>query len=149
MSTYNVDEKHKDEAFQYPVLNTLLRYCLQPLNIIDLLSIVPYYVEISSGKGTNLSILRVLRLARVVRLMKSGKGRFQKELRVLTKTLQHSAPMCLFLFCFTALLMVIFGAIAYILEGGTFRVLVDYPDGVYVRPDLYGEHLEQTPFLSV
>jgi hypothetical protein len=149
MDKYDSKEGPEDQAFRYPWHRTLVLYCLQPLNIVDLLSIVPFYHDAVTGRGTSLAIFRVVRLARIVRLVKSGKGRFQRELRVLTLTLKHSAPMCAFLFVFTAVLMLIFGAVAFILEGGAFRVMAGFPDGVYVRTDLYGEHLEQTPFLSV
>lgn len=117
--------------------------------MVDLLSIIPFYIELGTGQGKSLSIIRIFRLTRLVRLIKSGKGKFQRELRVLSMTLHRSAPMCLFLFAFFSLLMIVFGAIAYLLEGGQFKVTEDYPDGVYMRPNLYVAGQEETPYLSV
>jgi hypothetical protein len=54
-----------------------------------------------------------------------------------------------FLLAVALILFVVCGAIAYLIEGGEFKVTQDYPDGAYMRPDLLGEQLEPTPFLSV
>jgi hypothetical protein len=41
--------------------------CEQVMNLIDLLAIVPFYIEIAVGNGSQLQFLRVMRLTRVVR----------------------------------------------------------------------------------
>jgi hypothetical protein len=128
---------------------TIYRYVLQPLNIIDLVAIVPFYIELSTDSGSSLSIIRILRLARVIRLVKSGKGRFTKGLKILGNTLVSSAPMNAFLLAIALIIFVICGAIGYLLEGGVFHVTEEHPEGAYMRTNLYGTHLEPTPFLSV
>jgi hypothetical protein len=127
----------------------MYRYVLQPLNLIDLVAIVPFYIELSTDSGSSLSIIRILRLARVIRLIKSGKGRFTKGLNILSNTLVASAPMNAFLLAVALIIFVICGAIGYLLEGGVFRVSEDHPDGAFLRPSRYGTSLRPTPFLSV
>lgn len=142
-------QRYNDPDFEELWWVTIYRYCLQPLNIIDLVAIIPFYIELFANSGSSLSIIRILRLARVVRLVKSGKGRFNKGLRVLSNTIISSAPMNAFLLAVALIIFIICGAIGYLIEGGEFKVTSDYPDGIYMRPDLLGRHLEPTPFLSV
>eukprot|EP00732_Lithocolla_globosa_P004989 Lithocolla_globosa_v1_NODE_4865_length_1350_cov_4.518919.p1 type:complete len:337 gc:universal NODE_4865_length_1350_cov_4.518919:159-1169(+) len=67
-----------------------LRYVLEPLNIIDLVAIIPYYIELifratASRNEANLSglaVLRVLRLVRVLRMFKMGRNSAQLALFV-------------------------------------------------------------------
>ena len=57
------------------------RYVRSPLNLIDLVAILPSYLEwLSSGAG-DLAVLRILRLARVLRIFKIAK--FNADLQVL------------------------------------------------------------------
>lgn len=128
---------------------TMHRYMLQPLNLIDLVAIIPFYVKLLGGSGSSLSIIRILRLARVVRLIRSGRGGFSKGLLILSNTLVSSAPMNAFLFCVALVIFVVCGSIGYLIEGGEFTVTEDYPEGVYMRPNLLGTHLEPSPFISV
>jgi hypothetical protein len=44
------------------------------MNIIDLLAILPYYVEVMSGNSVNLQVFRILRLARVRSRMSTAHG---------------------------------------------------------------------------
>lgn len=39
----------------------------QPMNMIDLFAIIPFYIEAAVGNGSQLQFLRVMRLTRVVR----------------------------------------------------------------------------------
>ncbi|XP_065060803.1 shaker-related potassium channel tsha2-like [Rhopilema esculentum] len=82
------------------------RFLYQPLNIVDLAAIVPFYVIVALEKTgtslTSLAILRVLRLVRVFRIFKLS--RYSKALQLLMQTLSSSVKeLCLLLF----LLMVI------------------------------------------
>ena len=142
-------ERYMDPDYEELWWVTIYRYILQPLNIIDLVAIIPFYIELSTDSGSSLSIIRILRLARVIRLVKSGKGRFTKGLKILGNTLVTSAPMNAFLLAIALILFVICGAIGFLIEGGEFKVTEEYPEGVYMRTNLYGTHLEPTPFLSV
>ncbi|CAM9340766.1 unnamed protein product, partial [Ectocarpus fasciculatus] len=146
---WDIVARYSDPDYEELWWVTIYRYALQPLNIIDLIAIIPFYIELFTQNGSSLSIIRILRLARVIRLVKSGKGRFTKGLRILTNTLVTSAPMNAFLLAIALILFVICGAIGYLIEGGQFRVTEDFPEGAYMRTNLLGTHLEPTPFLSV
>lgn len=54
-----------------------------------------------------------------------------------------------FLLAIALIIFIICGAIGYLLEGGDFKVTEEYPRGAYVRPNLLGTHLEESPFSSV
>ena len=142
-------ERYQDPEYEEIWWVTIYRYCLQPLNIIDLVAVIPFYIELASNSGSSLSIVRILRLARVIRLVKSGKGRFTKGLKILSKTLITSAPMNAFLLAVALIIFIVCGAIGFLIEGGEFKVSEEFPDGAYMRTDLLGNHLEPTPFLSV
>lgn len=146
---WEILERYMDPDYVELWWVTIYRYVVQPLNIIDLVAIIPFYIELATDSGSSLSIIRILRLARVIRLIKSGKGRFTKGLKILGNTLVSSAPMNAFLLVIALILFIICGAIGYLIEGGTFEVTAEYPEGVYMRTDVLGQHLEPTPFLSV
>eukprot|EP00732_Lithocolla_globosa_P002995 Lithocolla_globosa_v1_NODE_2201_length_2113_cov_10.709427.p1 type:complete len:567 gc:universal NODE_2201_length_2113_cov_10.709427:412-2112(+) len=70
-------------------------YIFQPLNIIDFLAILPFYLEVilvyGVGVDTNVSffaVLRIIRLIRVFRLFKAAKGLWQ--LRLFAAALKRS-----------------------------------------------------------
>lgn len=92
-------------------------FFLRPLNVIDLIAIVPFYISLfisSSSLGTPLYILRVLRLSRVFRVMKFS--RYISTMKVLGKTVRASISD-LWTMCFLNLLgTVLFGSMAYYCE---------------------------------
>ena len=49
-------------------------YFFHPMNLIDLLAIAPTWYEILTGGRTTLIVLRILRLARVFRVLKAGRA---------------------------------------------------------------------------
>jgi hypothetical protein len=146
---YEMLQRYRDPEYEELWWVSTYKYILQPLNIIDLVAVVPFYIELIADSGSSLSIIRILRLARVVRLAKSGKGRFTKGLKILSNTLITSAPMNAFLLAVALIIFVVCGAIGYLIEGGDFRVSEEFPKGAYMRTNLLGDHLEPTPFLSV
>ena len=92
-------------------------FFLRPLNVIDLIAIVPFYISLfisSSSLGTPLYILRVLRLSRVFRVMKFS--RYITTMKVLGKTVRASIGD-LWTMCFLNVLgTVVFGSTAYYCE---------------------------------
>ena len=80
-----------DARYQAPVKGRL-RWAISPLGIIDLLAILPFYIQlalIAQGGGSWL-LLRVLRGLRLLRIFKLT--RFSPALQILQKVLKQEAP---------------------------------------------------------
>ena len=123
------------------------------LNCVDLVAIMPFWIEVAVGTGVPLGFLRVLRLARVFRIFKLGK--YNEGMSLFARTLHASIP-ALSLLCFFVLIgVVLFGSIIFFVEGGTYTVDASVcPESLgyacYVRPNGYsGEDMEQSPFVSI
>jgi voltage-gated potassium channel Kch len=90
------------------------------MNLIDLLAIVPFYVDLAltadSSSVQTLRILRIVRLARIFRLLKVG--RYLGFLKVFKMTLLRSSEPLILLLLFVFLLSVIFGSIVATIEAG-------------------------------
>ncbi len=93
------------------------KFFLRPLNVIDLIAIVPFYISLfisSSSLGTPLYILRVLRLSRVFRVLKIS--RYISTMKVLGKTVRASISD-LWTMCFLNIIgTVLFGSTTYYCE---------------------------------
>jgi len=101
------------EYFVRLVLNTdRLQFFKRPLNLVDLISILPTYIELGIGGGNaSLGLMRVLRVLRVFKLARHSAG-----LQVLADT-AISARNELFqvFFCFS-ILAILFAAVVYYTE---------------------------------
>jgi len=104
-----------------------IQFMRDTLNLIDLVAIVPFYVEliIAGVEVPGLSVLRVMRLARVFRLFKVSKG----SITVLTRTMSKSAKPLYMLVFLTMIATVLFASILYYVERGTY----DEQTGVWIR----------------
>jgi len=120
----------------------ILHYIFNLANIIDLISIMPWYIEIAaSGSGLDvLSVLRLIRLTRITRIFKMSKN-FQ-GLLVLFTTLRKSAAALLMLFAFMAIFSILFATLIFTFEGA-----VEYDEHrmQYVRPDGSASPFESIP----
>jgi len=148
----------------HPVGATVL-YMIQPINLIDLAAILPFYIELLfvGADGGKLAILRVLRVSRVFRVFKMGK--YNSGMQMFAKVMIQSAP-ALGILCFFAFLsMIVFGTLIYYAEGTEYSTdferlaycsgvnatiaRAQYPRGFYSRPTVDGNCLEITPFHSI
>jgi hypothetical protein len=88
-------------------LSQTWRYATQPMNMIDFLSIAPFYLELLEvNTGGGLAVLRVLRLMRVFRIMKVGK--FNKGLNMLQEVWYRTKPAAGLLLFFNIIFVIFF-----------------------------------------
>mmetsp|Transcript_38795 Transcript_38795/g.76903 ORF Transcript_38795/g.76903 Transcript_38795/m.76903 type:complete len:893 (-) Transcript_38795:109-2787(-) len=143
----NLNSKYANSA----VCRTWL-YFWQWMNLIDVLAILPFYLELlglgpSSGGS---SVLRVFRLVRVFRMLKMPK--VSGAVTMFANVVADSLPALFTLFFMTLMGCVFFASLATFAEGSTYSVehfKDDYPEGVYIRPTADGYDVEPSPFLSV
>jgi hypothetical protein len=143
----NVNNKYGNSA----VCRTWL-YFWQWMNLIDILAILPFYLQMLSWglSGGGSSVLRVFRLVRVFRMLKMPK--VSGAVTMFANVVADSLPALFTLFFMTLMGCVLFASLVTFAEGSTYSVehfKEDYPEGVYVRPTADGYDLEPSPFLSV
>jgi voltage-gated potassium channel len=95
-----------------------LRKVVEPLLIVDLLAIVPFYVGLFAGHLVDLRILRLLRTIRILRMLKMH--RYTDALSMLGAVLRdvrHQLGSFLFI---TLIAITLMGTVMYHVEPGTF-----------------------------
>jgi len=133
-----------------PPARTTWKYALQPLNIIDLLAIAPFYLELASPGSDMLAVTRVFRLFRLCRLFKAPKIRLCAEMFV--DVVFDALPALMTLFFVSTLMCVLFASVLVFAESSWYSLDFapdEYPKGVYVRPTVDGYSREVSPFTSV
>jgi voltage-gated potassium channel len=89
-----------------------LRYVRSGMAIIDLLSILPFYLP--AVIPVDLRVLRILRLIRLIRVFKLG--RYSAGLATVGRVLKRSAPMLVSSMSVVALLMIVASVLEYYVE---------------------------------
>lgn len=93
------------------------KFLIGALNIIDLLSILPYYVQLGLQEDeSSISVLRVVRVVRVFRVFKLS--RHSRGLQILGNTLKASLNELIMLMFFLTIGVMIFASCVYYAEGG-------------------------------
>ncbi|KAJ8906300.1 hypothetical protein NDN08_002793 [Rhodosorus marinus] len=115
-----------------------LKFIIKPMNIIDLLSFVPFYIEIAvQGNTAILSILRIFRVARVFRLVQLGRA--STVVRQFMYAVGSAVPSIVLLFVILALLVILFGAMMFYIETLFCKLDQDTLKYVYTSGDSAGE----------
>ena len=134
----------------------LYQYVFSWNNIVDIVSILPFYITLGEGggsAGTSTSFLRVARLFRILRIVRLGDPK-SPTLGILTATVTKSAEALAYNVFFFILVIIVFGSIIFLIEQGTFQVNDNFSTydgwqkGFYVRTNIYGIS-EISPFKSV
>jgi len=129
-------------------------YCTQWMNIIDLVAIVPFYVQTAmggGGSGGGMSAIRVVRLARIFRVLRMRK--LQTGVAMFSHVIMDSLPAMSLLAFMTMMACLFFASCITYAEGSTYSVdenwLEKYPNGTFVRPTTDGYGNEVSPFRSI
>eukprot|EP00756_Hemistasia_phaeocysticola_P017550 Hpha_TRINITY_DN15544_c2_g10::TRINITY_DN15544_c2_g10_i1::g.108159::m.108159 len=133
-------------------VETIIKFPLENFNVIDLIAIAPYYFELilsgfrnpcidggpqdGGALGLDLRFLRVVRLARVFRVMKLGRN--LNATKVLTQTFSRSRDALTVPFFFLLLGMIVFSSLIYLVEQGTYNTA----DGRYYITNSQGSEAE-------
>jgi len=119
----------------------VVAYLFNWANVIDFISILPWYVELmfSGGSLDVLSVLRLIRLTRITRIFKMSKN-FQGLILLFT-TLRKSAAALLMLFAFMGIFSILFATLIYTFEMGSY----DAERKQYVREDGSPSPFESIP----
>lgn len=98
-------------------LRARARFLMTFLNIVDLVAILPFYIELLLSSGpSGLGFIRVVRLIRVFRLLKFGK--YSEGLQLLGNSVAKSFKGMVMLGFFLAIAVVIFSSMLYFVERG-------------------------------
>jgi len=153
---WEVEHRHDENATQpkYSIIYTLWRFFFKFKNLIDIASILPFFVGFAVSTGEQSSFVRVLRLLRLIRVLRLLKLlSFMKNVDVamelISETLRQSTLLLSVFMFFVLIVVALFGCVIYLCEGGDFTVNSDYPMGAYLRQDPTHTTLEVTPFDSI
>ncbi len=94
-----------------------LKYALSFFGIIDLLAILPAFLDLFIAGTHYLIVIRTLRILRVFRIFKLTK--FLKESSLIMNALRASQAKITVFMVFVLLMVTIVGSIMYLIEGGT------------------------------
>eukprot|EP00755_Sulcionema_specki_P025706 Sspe_Gene.83925::Locus_55067_Transcript_1_1_Confidence_1.000_Length_2305::g.83925::m.83925 len=118
------------------------RFPFKPFNIVDFLAIAPYFVELVLSSSVDLRFIRVIRLARVFRVLKIGKK--YDGTGILAQVVQASLPALLPPFFFLLIGMMFFSSLMYLCEQGTY----DKNTGRFYVHDIHGKR-QESMFVSI
>jgi voltage-gated potassium channel len=105
------------------------RYIFSFYGIIDFLAILPLYLSLVFVGTQSFAIIRALRLLRIFRVFKLGQ--YMDQGRIIMLSMKRSIPKIAVFLYFVILMVVVFGSIMYLIEGGTNESFDSIPRTVY------------------
>lgn len=105
------------------------KYIFSFYGIVDLLAILPLYLTFFLIGSKHFIIIRVMRLLRVFRIFKLGS--FLSHGNVIINSLRASRPKITVFLYFIMLVVIVFGAVMYMVEGGSNEAFDSIPRAIY------------------
>lgn len=105
------------------------KYATSFFGIIDLLAILPTYLALVLPTAQYFLIIRAFRLIRIFRILKMA--HFINEGNIILHALKASRAKITVFLTFVSLLVIIIGAVMYLVEGGQNQSFSSIPRGVY------------------
>lgn len=108
----------------------VISYVLQAMNIVDFVAILPAYLGIlfEGSSGGGLAVLRILRMARILRMIKVGS--YAENLALVLEGMKRSKTGLLLMVYLVSIFMIIMASLLYQIEGDPSTV--DGSPGVFV-----------------
>jgi len=104
-------------------------YIFSFYGIVDFLAILPLYLSLVFVGTQSFAIIRALRLLRIFRVFKLGHYLSQGE--IITQSIKRSIPKIAVFLYFVIMLVVVFGSVMYLIEGGDNPQFDSIPRGIY------------------
>ena len=106
------------------------KYARSFFGVVDLLAILPTYISLLfPGSVHYFIVIRALRLMRIFRILKLG--HFMKEGSIIVRALRASQAKITVFLTFVLLIVIIIGAIMYLVEGGSNDAFSSIPRSIY------------------
>lgn len=127
------------------------RYATSFFGVVDLMSILPAYLSLFIAGSEYLLVIRVLRLLRIFRILQLLS--YVQSGGLLMRSLYDSRQKIIVFYVFVLVMVVIFGAVVYVVEGPA-NGFTSIPKSVYwaivtVTTTGYGDITPKTPFGQV
>jgi voltage-gated potassium channel Kch len=137
----------KDPEFVW--YEVFVRFWFSLQTLIDIASIVPFYISLRSVKlrestlNTTGSFIRILRIFRIFHctFLKDGKS----LVGIFTRSFLRSLDALLIVLLIIGMITIVGGCVMYAAEAGTFMVTADYPDGAFFRKSASSGQYEDLP----
>lgn len=95
------------------------RYFTQTMNLIDGVAIFPFWLEFSGLTQSKFGVIRIIRLTRFLRMLKSPS--VSNSVNLFYASFAASVPALSILFFFSVLAIILVGTLSYIFEQGVFQ----------------------------
>ncbi|CAD7959732.1 unnamed protein product [Amoebophrya sp. A25] len=126
-------------------LRRFVNFVFTPMNLVDVLAIVPFYLELIVGDSgvQGSTVLRVVRLTRLFRFMKVAK--YVNTLTVIGRVFSRSFLALAVLLFVLVLFVTVSASVIYFAESGNW----DPMEGTWTRWNWVADQTEATPFKSI
>ena len=91
-------------------------YIFSLMGIIDLVSILPFYISLFTPEAKYLMIIRLFRMLRIFRILNMMD--YMDDGEYILQSLKHSSRMIYIFLLFITIIVLILGSLMYIIEGG-------------------------------